>query len=340
MSFNSHAATSVVLRIVGMMTVAAAALVSAGLNSEPVIRAQSAQRAAPSKGRLNNEERRQGVPGDREAAGINGIVQALISVYDQFDVVALGEMHDRRHDSDLRIALVRHPDFARKVRTIVVEWGRTSEQATLDRYIRGENVSKAQLEQVWKKLSAGNIGDLVTENSIYTDFFAAIREVNSKLPAAEKIRVFGGDAGPTARDTGAVSILERQALQKGGKALVLYGAAHFWRAVPGLGGISRRLDADYRGRTFVVIPVGGPNAGPDDVVAKAADYQKLDRALKTQVRPVMVPLQRLPFKDFTAEDFLNGDVVRRSRGRWVGIFEGSTLTLGQMADALVYFGRP
>ena len=74
MSFNSHAATSVVLRIVGMMTVAAAALVSAGLNSEPVIRAQSAQRAAPSKGRLNNEERRQGVPGDREAAGINGIV--------------------------------------------------------------------------------------------------------------------------------------------------------------------------------------------------------------------------------------------------------------------------
>ena len=330
MSFNSHAATSVVLRIVGMMTVAAAALVSAGLTSEPVIRAQSAQRAAPTKVRLPDE-----------AVGISGIVEALVSAYDWFDVVALGEMHDRQHDSNLRIALVRHPDFARKVRTIVVEWGRTTEQATLDRYIRGENVSTAQFEQVWKKLSAGNIGDLVTENSIYTDFFAAVREVNSKLPAAERIRVFGGDAGPTARDTGAVSILERQALQKGGKALVIYGAAHFWRAVPGLGGISRRLDADYRGRTFVVIPVGGPtNAGPEDVVTKAADYQKLDLALKTKVRPVMVPLQRLPFRGFTAEDFLNGDVVRRSRGRWVGIFEGSTLTLGQMADALVYFGRP
>jgi hypothetical protein len=330
MSFNSLAAKSVVLRIVGMMTVAAAALVSAGLTSEPVIRAQSAQRAAPSKARLNDE-----------AAGINGIVEALISVYDQFDVVALGEMHDRRHDSDLRIALVRHPGFAKKVRTIVVEWGRTTEQATLDRYIRGENVSKAQFEQVWKKLSAGNIGDLVTENSIYTDFFAAVREVNSKLPAAEKIRVFGGDAGPTARDTGAVSILEKQALQKGGKALVIYGAAHFWRAVPGLGGISRRLDADYRGRTFVVIPVGGPTkAGPEDVVTKVADYRKLDRALKTQVRPVMVPLQRLPFRNFTAEEFLGGHVVSRRKGRWVSIFNGSTLTLGPMADALVYFGRP
>src|SRR6185436_8144526 len=122
--------------------------------------------------------------------------------------------------------------FAKKVRTIVVEWGSTTEQATLDRYIRGENVSRAQFEQVWKKLSPGNIGDLVQENSIYTDFFAAVREVNSRLPAAERIRVFGGDAGPTDRDTTAVSILERQALQKRGKGLVIYGAAHFWRAVP------------------------------------------------------------------------------------------------------------
>lgn len=237
--------------------------------------------------------------------------------------------------------MVRHPDFAKKVRTIVVEWGSTTEQATLDRYIRGENVPKAQFEQVWKKLSAGNIGDLVSEHSIYTDFFAAVREVNSRLPSAERIRVFDGDAGPTARDTGAVSILKEQALQKRGKALVIYGAAHFWRAVPGLGGISKRLDSEYRGRTFVVIPVGGPtNASPDDVVARVADYQKFDRALKTQARPVMVSTQRAPFRDFTAEEFLGGDVVSRKQGRRVSIFNGSTLTLGKMADALVYFGRP
>src|SRR4029453_10354213 len=150
MSFKS-AERSKVRRIVKVMTVAAAALVSAGLTSETVGRAQSAQRAAPWKVRLPDE-----------AVGIKGIVGALISVYDQFDVVALGEMHDRQHDSDLRLALVRHPDFARKVRTIVVEWGRTTEQATLDRYIRGENVSKAQFEQVWKKLPPGNIANLVS----------------------------------------------------------------------------------------------------------------------------------------------------------------------------------
>jgi hypothetical protein len=243
--------------------------------------------------------------------------------------------------------LVRHPDFAKKVRTIVVEWGSTSEQTTLDRYIRGENVSKAQFEQVWKKLSPGNIGDLVSENSIYTDFFAAVREVNSRLPAAERIRVFGGDPGPAggSRDSAAVSILNAQALQKRGKGLVIYGAGHFWRAAPkdfGVVGTVTLLDRNYPGRTFAVITVGGKsNVSPEDDVARP-DYQKFDRALKTQVRPVMVPVQRLPFRDFKTEEFLGGDVVRCTRGPGgcVSIFKGSTLTLSQMADALVYFGKP
>ena len=85
-----------------------------------------------------------------ESAGIDPIAGTLISVFDQADVVALGEAHQRKLDSDQRIALVRHPDFAKKVRSIVVEFASTTEQATLDRYIRGENVSRAQLEQVWK----------------------------------------------------------------------------------------------------------------------------------------------------------------------------------------------
>jgi hypothetical protein len=194
---------------------------------------------------------------------------------------------------------------------------------------------------VWKKLSPGNIGDLVSENSIYTDFFAAVREVNSKLPAAERIRVFGGDPGPGGnRGTAAVSILEEQALKKGGKALIVYGTGHFYRDFPKdqLPGNRRTivtmLEMDYPGRTLAVIPMGGPG---DD----AADYQKFDRALKTQVRPVMVPLQRLPFRDFMAEEFLGGQVLKcRPGAGCVSIFKDSDLTLGQMGNALVYYGKP
>jgi hypothetical protein len=79
-----------------------------------------------------------------ESAGIQGIVETLIAAFDQADIVALGEVRQRKADSDLRIALVRYPDFTEKARSIVVEFASTTEQATLDRDIQGEDVSEAQ----------------------------------------------------------------------------------------------------------------------------------------------------------------------------------------------------
>src|SRR5215471_4699224 len=79
-----------------------------------------------------------------ESAGIDGIARTLVSAFDQFDIVALGEAHGRTQDSDLRIAVIRRPDFAKTVRSIVVEFGSTTEQSILDRYIRGEDISGAQ----------------------------------------------------------------------------------------------------------------------------------------------------------------------------------------------------
>jgi hypothetical protein len=323
MPFRSVAAKSVVLRIAGVMALAGVAA---------LVRAQAPNLRLPD-----------------ESAGIDGIVRTLISVFDQVDIVALGETHVWRLDTDVRIALVRHPDFAKKVRSIVVEFGSTTEQATLDRYIRGENVSQAQLAQVWKTTTQP--GNRVWDSPVYDEFFAAVRDVNSRLPADARIRVFGGDPGPgdyRSRETAAVSVLKEQVLQKHGRALVIYGAAHFYRAMPSsylssMGqdiGIARMLDIDYPGRTFVVLPLGGRlDIPPGATVRMDADYRKFDRALKTQARPVLVPLERLPFRDFTAEEFLGRGVFNcRGAGGCVSMFLGSTLTLGQMADACVYVG--
>ena len=268
-----------------------------------------------------------------ESTGIDGIARTLVSAFDQADIVALGEAHQRKLDSDLRIAVVRHPDFPKKVRSIVVEFGSTTEQPTLDRYIRGENVSRAQLEQVWKTTTQAANG--IWDDPIYADFFAAVRDVNSRLPADARIRVFGGDPGPgdnRSRETAAVAVLKEQVLQKHGKALVIYGAGHFWRTLPSdylssMGndiGLARRLEKDYPGRTFVVIPVGGPVHLPPGITLNIyPDYQKFDRALKTQVRPVLVPLQRSPFRDFTAEEFLGGGLFNcRGPGGCASVFSG------------------
>ena len=284
MSLRSVAARTVILRMVGVITVAGAALVTVGVINESFVHAQSpkaaATPAAPPQVRLPDE-----------SSGIDRIARTLIAAFDQVDIVALGDVHGRKLDSDLRITVVRHPDFAKKVRSVVVEFGSTSEQSTLDRYIRGENISPAQLAQVWRTTTQPAIAP--EDSQIYADFFAAVRDVNSRLPADARIRVFGGDPGPAdnrSRETVAVTVLKEQILQKHGKALVVYGAAHFYRAAPkdylsSMGkdiGIARMLEIDYPGRTFAVIPVGGQLDLPPGVNVGNPDYQKLDRALKTQ----------------------------------------------------------
>lgn len=313
--------------------VATAAVAAVGLTNGSLMHAQPSKTAARSSFRLPDE-----------AAGIDRIVRTLISVCDQVDIIGLGEAHGRRADSDLRIALVRHPDFAKKVRVIVVEFGSAAEQSTPDRYIRGENVSRAQLERVWKTTSNG-----VWDSPIYLDFFTAVRDVNSKLPPDARIRVFGGDPGPTDqrdRESAAVAVLEEQALSKHGKALVIYGAAHFYQTAPASFGASaelaRTLEKAHPGRIYTVIPIGGElNLPSPGVSLHNPDYRKFESALKTRIRPVLIPLGRPPFRDFMAEEFLGGGIFSCiGPGGCRSAFAGSLLTLGQMADACVYLGMP
>jgi uncharacterized iron-regulated protein len=261
-----------------------------------------------------------------ETIGPDKIVEALISAFDHADIVAMGDDHRRKLDSDFRIRLVRHPDFARKVRFIVVEFASTAQQSTLDRYIRGEVVPLAELEQVWKTTTQTNG---VWDSPVYADFFAAVREVNQKLPTEARVRVLAGDP-PTgsdlSRDVSAVSILKEQVLKKRGKALVIYGAGHLFRA--NIGAITKMLEADYPGQTFVVITEGGPYP----------EYQKFEHALKTPVRPVLVSFGRSPFRDLNSEEFLGRGMKTLVNGQWVSAFQGSGLTRGQIADACIYFG--
>ena len=112
MSFRLVAAKNVVLRMVGVVTVAGAAMVTVSLTNESFIRAQSPRSAAPPNLRLPDE-----------STGVDGIARTLISAFDQADIVALGERHGRRLDSDLRIAVVRHPDNS-TLRHLMVYFGR------------------------------------------------------------------------------------------------------------------------------------------------------------------------------------------------------------------------
>ena len=171
-----------------------------------------------------------------------------------------------------------------------------------------------------------------------------MRDVNRQLPAAAQIRVLAGDPPDEktiGRAASALAVL-KPVLQTQGKALVISGAGHFYRTGVSAQdmGIGRTLEIEYPDRTFVVIPVGGPLGLPPGITLRVhPDYRKFDRALKTPVRPVLVPVQRLPFRDFTSEEFLGGQILNCGGAAGCrSVFQGSPLTLGQMADALLYVG--
>lgn len=262
-----------------------------------------------------------------EAAEFDKIVPSLLSVFDGADILALGESHWNKLDSELRIRLVRHPDFAKKARFIVVEFASTAQQSVLDRYVvDGEEVPLSELQQVWRNTTITNG---TWESPVYAEFFATVREVNKRVTADKRIRILAGDP-PTgselSRDASAVSVLKEQVLDRGGKALVVYGSGHL--QLQGIGGIAQDVQARHLGRIFVVDTLGGPYP----------EYEKFERSLKSSMRPVLVSLRRSPFRDFSADQTIGRGTKKVVNGVWVDADPWRGLRLGQLADACVYWG--
>ena len=164
-----------------------------------------------------------------EKAGWDAVLAGLLSALDSADVLALGEAHGRKVDSDLRIRLIQHGDFARRVRFIVVEFATTALQPLIDRYTGGQDVSPDEAQQLWGL------------RPLREAFYIAVREVNQPLPAEQRIRVLAASQ-PDASDRNALALalIRSQVLEHGAKALVVYGSGHVWHRE---GGITSQLDA-------------------------------------------------------------------------------------------------
>lgn len=71
-----------------------------------------------------------GEPQTDSGPAFTEVSNALLLQFDKHDLVALGEWHNSWEDQDLRINLVRNPQFSTKVRNIVVECGNALYQET------------------------------------------------------------------------------------------------------------------------------------------------------------------------------------------------------------------
>ena len=120
---------------------------------------------------------------------------------------------------------------------------------------------------------------------------AAVDEVNKGLPPPRRIQVFlnqtpqGGDRNATA-----VAIVREQALDKGQKALVVFGSGHVWRR---FGGVTKLLEQGTPERVLVVetiAPVNPRRATVESVTEFAASARALEATLRSRNWPVLLAL--------------------------------------------------
>jgi hypothetical protein len=129
-----------------------------------------------------------------EAGGWDNVVSGLLSVFDRADVLALGEAHGRNVDAELRLRLVRHPQFVNRVRWIVLEDARSDYGGLL------QAVDLINLKSASQKLH-------VIANE------TARSEPNRNQFAIDAVR---------------------DHVAKGEKVLVVYGAGHVWHGEGGI----------------------------------------------------------------------------------------------------------
>ena len=192
-------------------------------------------------------------------------VPAILDLFKTYQVVGLGEgPHGNLEGAAFRLKLIGDPRFPTVVNDILVESGTGRYQDVMDRFIRGESVARAELRKTWEDTTNPGTN---WEKPMYEAFFTAVRSVNATLPREKQLRVLLGDP-PIAwelvhnradlrrwnmqRDLHAVSVLKRESLAKGRKALIIYGDGHFQgRGFPAKGMVNL-IELDAKVKMFTI----------------------------------------------------------------------------------------
>ncbi len=272
-------------------------------------------------------------------------VQDVIGAFKGANLVALGERHWAREDSEFRLKLIRHSAFAQTVTDVVIEFANPLYQELLNRYVNGGAVLPTDRRKIWQDTTQPGTWD----SPVYEDFLRGVRQVNAGLSEGRRVRVLAGDqpidwslsSQPSLkdeRDNSAASVIEREVLNRGRKALVLFGSAHIYRNRPGT--VVDILRQNPKARWFVIVPVGGPGL-PNGISGEKA----------SPISPEFVRLGHSPVGDLYANDLLEKDAKRVKLldgkpvlvdGRPVFVpvqaFE-SSLRVRQVADACLNFGN-
>jgi hypothetical protein len=250
---------------------------------------------------------------------------AMIDAINTHTIVMFGETHANKQEYAWLCSLVRDSAFHARVDDIVIEFGNSLYQKSVDRWIAGEDVPMTQVEKAWRNV-VGAVGPV---SPVYAQFYEAVRESN-RMSGSHKIRLLLGDPyadwekitdaeglGPfvTHRDEWYAQVVKDEVLAKGHRALLIMGAGHFRRSNgPGL--IEQKLRAS--GADLYLVMFGTNVVGA---------YDNVDPRFDSWKTPVIVALAGNWVGDLPAIPVLTG-----------GMGQTSSLKMEAAADAMLYVG--
>ena len=245
-------------------------------------------------------------------------IRAVLQACDRFPIVALVEPGGLEEEHDFIASLIRDPEFPAKVNDLVVEFGNSLYQETLDQHVAGKDVAASDLSRVLRDSLYSPFG--AWEAPVYARLFANVRNRNLHLPPSQRIRVivtgapidwgriqtpedhdrFRESFGPEKPHVAA--LVEREVLKKGRRALVIGSQARLFRRDEKNDLAS--IEKTHPRSVFVVTPHVGFEE-PD-----------LETRLLSWPRPALARLE----------------------GTWLGNQYEDEFTFTEVADAYLYLG--
>ena len=250
--------------------------------------------------------------------------QATIDLFRSHQIVMFGETHGNKQEYEWLCRLVQDPAFADRVDDIVVEFGNSLYQKSVDRYIAGEDIPLDQVQKAWRNV----IGAVGPVSPVYAQFYRAVRESNMRRRGGHQMRVLLGDPygdwekirnaedlGPYLghRDQWYAQVVQDEVLSRKHRALLIMGAGHFLRRNgPGL--VEQAVRAAGVQPYLIVF---GTNA--------AGSYDDLDPRFNKWPVPAIADLHGTWVGDLPAMPVLTG-----------GMVAADSLKMSDVADALLY----
>lgn len=268
-------------------------------------------------------------------------IPAILKAFETYEVVAMPAAHGEKDIDDFILSLIRDPRFPATVNDIVVECGNSRYQATLDRYIAGEDVPFTEVQHVWRDTT---VQQMCGASGFYEQLFPLVRALNQSLPAASRLRMVAADPPIDwskiqtpqdltpffDRDGSIASVMESEVLSKHRKALMLFGIFHILHGGgPGQGDAVTRYEHVYPGRTFVITELGYYGTAGEPLPELNAPGAVWPSLLKTKNSSLGSP---------SLSAFMPTPITTDQDCNVVDAFGGITHSVADQIDAFLYLG--